>query len=292
MAGKNKLLIVEDDPQTAEMLCTYFSSQGYQVSTVAWGRDAIEFCQDTVPDLIIEDIRLPDIDGYGVVGALRKNLRTSHVPVVFLTERKDRKARIDGLKLGAVDYITKPFDVEELHLRVQNTLRRAAYMSLVDPVTGLPGRQIVWESIQRLVGETDWAVLYIALEGLDAFGEAYGFVAGDDVLRAMGLIVGNVLDEVGGSDGFVGHASKAELLVVTDESKAGRVWDMLVSRLSSAFDYFYPIQDLEPGRVSAPMWMAVGLAVASSGSFDTPDAIVDAAIEARQAVVAGPGTRH
>ena len=100
MAGQRKLLIVEDDPQTAEMLCTYFTSQGYQVSTVAWGRDAIEFCQHTVPDLIIEDIRLPDMDGYGVVLELRKNLRTSHVPIVFLTELKDRKARIEGLRLG------------------------------------------------------------------------------------------------------------------------------------------------------------------------------------------------
>ena len=89
MAKQTKILIVEDDPDTAEMLSAYFQAQGYEVLTVSWGNDALKLCQDTVPDLVIQDIRLPDIDGYEVVRELRKNLRTSKVPIIFLTEKKD-----------------------------------------------------------------------------------------------------------------------------------------------------------------------------------------------------------
>ncbi|HID62834.1 MAG TPA: response regulator transcription factor, partial [Anaerolineae bacterium] len=117
---KNKILIVEDDLDTSDMLRVYFEAQGYEVLTAAWGGDALEICQKTLPDLIIQDIRLPDIDGYEICRRLRDNLRTSQIPFIFLTEKRERDDKIAGLKLGAVDYITKPFDVQELRLRVRN----------------------------------------------------------------------------------------------------------------------------------------------------------------------------
>jgi PleD family two-component response regulator len=288
MAERNKILIVEDDAETAEMLSTYFESKGYHVSTVAWGSDAIEFCQHTVPDLIIEDIRLPDINGYEVVRELRKNLRTSQVPIVFLTKRQDRKDRIAGLQLGAIDYITKPFDVKELYLRVQNALSRASYTSLVSPVTGLPGMHVARERLEALLAEGRWAVLCVAIGGLEAFSDAYGFVAGDDVLRAVGLIVSNVVDETGDLDDFVGHIDKAEFLLVTRENKARNMYDKLVSRLERTFDYFYPIKDIESGHVEAPMTAEVGIVVPSSGPYDRPDAILDAVRKSREVVVVSP----
>ncbi len=151
MTKPYKILIVEDDPDTAEMLRAYFETQGYQVLTTAWGNEAIEVCRDTVPDLIIEDIRLPDIDGYQVVHELRKHTRTSNVPIIFLTERQARDDKIAGLRLGAVAYLSKPFDMQELHLCVRNALRRASYTSLVSPVTGLPVRQITEEWLRQII---------------------------------------------------------------------------------------------------------------------------------------------
>ena len=150
---KRHILIVEDDMDTSDMLCAYFEGQGYEVTTAAWGNDALQLCQEIVPDLIIQDIRLPDINGYEVVKQLRHSGRTQQVPVIFLTEMRDRADRIAGLKLGAVDYITKPFDMQELRLRVRNALRRASYESLVSPVTGLPGERVVLEKLEQLLTE-------------------------------------------------------------------------------------------------------------------------------------------
>ncbi len=286
MPKQSKILIVEDDPDTAEMLRAYFEAQGYQVLTAGWGNDALKLCQTTVPDLVIQDIRLPDIDGYEVVRELRKNLRTSKVPIIFLTEKKARNDRIAGLKLGAVDYITKPFDMQELRLRVRNALRRASYTSLVDPVTGLPGRQVVEEQLQELLNKNHWALLYITIADMDAFNEAYGFVAGDDVLRAVGLIVSNVVDEVGTIDDFVGHLDKTSFVLVTHESKAQEIHEKLAARLGRAFNYFYPIKDLESGRVSAPMRAEVGMVTAADGPYTDSQSILQAAIDSRYPVAA------
>ncbi|MGH2525092.1 MAG: response regulator transcription factor, partial [Anaerolineales bacterium] len=132
MADKQTLLVVEDDPNLAEMLTNYFNIQGYRVLTFDWGEDAVRTCQLDPPQLALLDVRLPDIDGYEVARRLRTHRRTQTIPLIFLTERNARSDRLRGLELGAVDYITKPFDLKELQLRVRNALHRARLSLLVN----------------------------------------------------------------------------------------------------------------------------------------------------------------
>jgi PleD family two-component response regulator len=288
MATQNRILIVEDDPDTAEMLTSYFEGRGYQILTAAWGGDALKLCRDSVPDLIIQDIRLPDIDGYQVVRELRESTRTSRVPVVFLTEKNQRNDKITGLRLGAVDYVTKPFDMQELHLRVRNALRRAGYTSLVSPITGLPGEQLVTERLGEALSEGHWAVLHIVIYELDAFGEAYGFVAADDVLRAVGLMIGNLVDQIGAVDDLVGHIDKAEFVVVTGENRAVEIREALAEKLSRAFHRFYPIQDIESGQVTSAMSAGIGLVAASSGPYESVALVLDTVRHASRTVLPFP----
>ena len=288
MTRPYKILIVEDDPNTAEMLRAYFETQGYQVLTAAWGSEAIQVCQDTVPDLIIEDIRLPDIDGYQVVHELRKHTRTSNVPIIFLTERQAHDDRIAGLRLGAVAYLSKPFDMQELNLRVRNALRRASYASLVSPITGLPVRQVTQEWLRQVLDQEGWAIVYVSVCNIESFSETYGFVAGDDVLRAVGLIIGHVVDELGTLDDHVGHIDRAGFVLVTQEGRVGEMQQALASRLSKAFNYFYPIRDLQTGQVTAPMHVQVGVTTASAGPFDHPESIMVAVANACQTITVRP----
>jgi DNA-binding response OmpR family regulator len=94
------------------------------------GQEALDKTRCGMPHLIVLDIMLPDIDGYEVCRTLRTNTRTSHIPVIFLTQKDERSDRLQGLELGADDYITKPFDIEELKLRVQNAIARSERESL------------------------------------------------------------------------------------------------------------------------------------------------------------------
>ena len=99
-----KILIVEDDLDVAEMLNAYFGVQGYDVTTVNWGEDGVRKCLESRPNIVILDIRLPDIDGYEVARRLRENRRTADIPIIFLTEKRERGDRLKGLELHADDY--------------------------------------------------------------------------------------------------------------------------------------------------------------------------------------------
>jgi len=187
------ILVVEDDVDVADMLNAYFRVQGYEVQVVNEGGQAVENCRNNRPDLVILDIRLPDVDGYEVARRLRSNRRTGDIPIIFLTEKRQRADRLQGLELGADDYITKPFDIQELRLRVRNALRRTAQGTLTNPVTGLPEGTLLDERLSECLESDGWALLQISLENLDAFREAYGFVASDDVQRAVSLMTFNAV---------------------------------------------------------------------------------------------------
>ena len=244
---KHTLLIVEDDLDTAEMLRVYFEAQGYRVIIADTGHSALEKCRHENPDLILLDVRLPDIDGFDVGQALQNDIRTSRLPVIFVTERRERDDRITGLKLGAIDYITKPFDVQELRLRVRNALRRAGSQN--NPVTGLPAEKLTLDRLSYMLETESWAVLGITIVGLDKFNDIYGFVARDDVLRAIALTLTSAVDEVGSMDDFVGQPGENQFVIVTLPSKIKRLATQVEERLNQAITYFYPIHDREAGYV-------------------------------------------
>ena len=242
---KSKILIIEDDLDVAEMLNAYFRVQGYEVFTVNWGEDGVRSCQTVHPDLVILDIRLPDIDGYEVARRLRGDRRTSDVPIIFLTEKRDRADRLQGLEIGADDYITKPFDVQELRLRVRNALKRVSQGSLTNPVTGLPEGALVDEKLSEVLGKDGVAVLFVAIENMDAFREAYGFVASDDVLRAISLMIMNTIREVSRPEDFLGHFNNTDFILVLPPSNLMALSEKLRARLEQSMEYFYPIKDRE-----------------------------------------------
>jgi PleD family two-component response regulator len=242
---KPKILIVEDDVDVAEMLNAYFRVQGYEVFTVNWGEDGVRSCQTVHPDLVILDIRLPDIDGYEVARRLRGDRRTAEVPIIFLTEKRDRSDRLQGLEIGADDYITKPFDVQELRLRVRNALKRVNQGSLTNPVTGLPEGALVDEKLSEVIGKDGVAVLFVSIDNMVSFREAYGFVASDDVLRAISLMIVNTMREISRPEDFLGHISGTDFILVIPPSNLAALSEKLRLRLDQSVEYFYPIKDRE-----------------------------------------------
>jgi DNA-binding response OmpR family regulator len=240
---KSKILVVEDDLDVAEMLNAYFRVQGYEVFTVNWGEDGVRACQTINPDLVVLDIRLPDIDGYEVARRLRTDRRTQDVPIIFLTEKRDRADRLHGLEMGADDYITKPFDVQELRLRVRNALRRATQGSLNNPVSGLPDGALVDEKLNEVILKGKSSIFLVSIVNLDVFRDAYGFVASDDVLRAISLMIHNAMREVGDSDDFVGHLTPTDFVLVVSPAKLTVLQERVRTRLEQSLDYFYPIKD-------------------------------------------------
>ena len=119
---KGSILVVEDDLDISTMLRIYFEAKEYKVIVASRGEKALEACQKELPSVVILDIILPDMDGYEVCRRLKSDRRTSHVPIIFLTQKGERIDELSGLVLGAVDYITKPFDIAELESSVEKSI--------------------------------------------------------------------------------------------------------------------------------------------------------------------------
>ena len=118
---KEKILVVDDEASIRRILETRLSMIGYDVVTAADGEEALEIFYDSVPDLVVLDVMMPKLDGYGVCQELRKE---SDIPIIMLTALGDVADRITGLELGADDYVVKPFSPKELEARIRSVLRR------------------------------------------------------------------------------------------------------------------------------------------------------------------------
>ncbi len=130
--AKGKILVVDDEKKMVDLVRAYLERDGYKVVEAADGRQALDVFHRTLPDLLILDLMLPEIDGLEVCREIR---RTSDVPIIMLTARDDDTDKLIGLELGADDYITKPFSPRELVARVRVILRRAHPSPTPPPAT-------------------------------------------------------------------------------------------------------------------------------------------------------------
>ncbi|MBV6396776.1 MAG: Response regulator SaeR [Anaerolineales bacterium] len=242
---KYKLLIVEDDLEVAEMVTSFFKKNNYEVIAANWGEDGVRACQSDHPDLVILDIRLPDIDGYEVARRLRTDRRTADVPIIFLTEKRERSDKLHGLELGADDYITKPFDIAELRLRVRNALERINQQALTNSITGLPDGALVYERLKESLQKEGVGVLLISLTHVDEFREAYGFVASDDVLRAFSVLVQTSMKDTGAGNDFLGHFGAVDFVILTASGVVQSLQDRIRQKMAQSVEKFYPIKDRE-----------------------------------------------
>lgn len=298
--GKARLLVVEDDVDIGNMLKIYFSGMDFDVDVAVRGSDALEKTKQSLPHLIVLDIMLPDIDGYEVCRNLRTNLRTSHIPVIFLTQKDERSDKLQGLELGADDYITKPFDIEELKLRVQGAIKRSERESLTDPRSGLPAGRLIENRLREIIREKGWALLDAGINHFDSFKNVYGFVAGDDVLRFSAIVIGEVVDEVGNPSDYIGHAGGDNFIVITTEDKAEIVKSRLKDRFDQEVQTHYNFIDRQQGFVQTPMsdgttvkapfmTMSIGVVSPSQHSFADIREITELSAEARRQDAAAGG---
>jgi PleD family two-component response regulator len=291
--GKSRLLVVEDDNDISNMLKIYFNSLGYDVDVAPRGMEALDKTHTVLPHLIVLDIMLPDIDGYEVCRRLRQSTRTSHIPVIFLTQKDERSDKLQGLELGADDYITKPFDIEELKLRVQGAIRRSEREALTDPRSGLPAGRLIEEQLRGTIRKTGWAYMDIRINYFDQFKDVYGFVAADDVLRFAAMVMSEVVDELGSPSDFIGHAGGDNFVIIGSEDAAEKIRARLKARFAEEVQTHYNFMDRQQGFIMAPnaegqmektplMSFSIGIVTPKQQSFADIREITELAADVRR----------
>jgi DNA-binding response OmpR family regulator len=247
--GKRALLVIEDDPDTSAMLGMYFAGHNYQVDVAARGDQGLTAARRLLPDLVLLDINLPDLDGYTICRGLRESPRTSHIPIIFLTEKASLSERVQGLGAGAQDYVTKPFDLEELRLRVQNLIARSARENVLDPRSNLPTGSWVDDQLRRARERAGWHILECRLDSFQPFVDQNGFVAGDEVLQFAGQLLRETIKAMGTPEDFVGHPAHDTFLVITGAADTGPLAAHLQHRFNDEVKSHYSFMDREQGYV-------------------------------------------
>jgi len=297
--SKGRILVVEDDFDISNMLRIYFSGQQYEVQIAPRGSEALALTRKQLPHLIILDIMLPDMNGYDVCRELRTTTRTSHIPIIFLTQKDERSDKIAGLELGADDYITKPFDIEELKLRVQNAIASANRQAHIDSKSGLPTGRLIEDHLRSLMhGDKPWTYMDVKINYFDPFTEVYGFVAGDEVLRFMALLMGEVVDEVGTPDDFMGHPGRDNFVAITHTNDPDLFKQRLTERFNEEVKQHYSFIDRERGYILVPdstsgerqeslMTLSVGAVSTATHQFSDIREITELAAEDRRRGLTG-----
>ncbi|GAB5492923.1 MAG: hypothetical protein Phog2KO_31380 [Phototrophicaceae bacterium] len=243
MSNKHRLLLIEDDIDVAEMLLIYFQSQKYEVMHADNGADGIELARTKFPNLILLDVMLPDMDGYEICYQLRKMALTKYIPTLFLTQKDGRASKVKGLELGADDYITKPFDIDELRLRVENSIRRATRENLTEARTGLPTGELVQEERDK---RSDTTEIIFTLEGFDVYTDVYSFIAANNALYHAGKTIRDVLSELGQHNDFVGIEND-KFIVLTDYVDTEAIKEKIKQDFKEKVHTFYSFKDAERG---------------------------------------------
>ena len=225
-----RVLVVEDDEATRGALHALLDDAGYVCDEVADGERAVAVMRDARFDLVLLDLGLPGMSGADVHRHLRRDPRTRFLPIVFLTAQTDREAKLAELEAGAEDFITKPYDADELLARVGSAVRRWSGLRNLNPLSGLPGNPTITEELEsRLARSEHFALLYVDIDRFKEFNDHYGFTRGDRVITMLAEIL---IDAAGADQRFVGHIGGDDFVLLARAEDAEAIELVLRERIS------------------------------------------------------------
>ncbi|MBN1935949.1 MAG: response regulator [Anaerolineae bacterium] len=276
---KSLVLIVEDDQNVAEMLHTFLRTKQYRLLSTPLGKEVVDICKQHDPDLVLLDINLPDIDGYEVCRRLRETLTTSSIPIIFLTQKSLREDRLQGLGTGGDDYITKPFDIQELLLRMQSVLRRAKYRAGFDQISGLPGGPLVEERLKLLLNRRDWAILLVGVGNFECFTRQYGHMK-DQFIGYVGQLVEQAANEAGNFEDFVGRVGTVDFVIITTPPRIARLRERIERKFNQAMNPAHGNGGKRP--LTADLSLSFGIVLGSDGPYGDVRTLGEAIMRSRQ----------
>jgi len=216
-----KILVVDEDPQVRQLVAEILESRGLSVVSAPNGSEGLSMARQDRPDLVVLDIRTAGMNGFEFCRHLRRGFLTSTIPIIVLTSLNKTADRIEGMQMGADDYVTRPFDPEELVARVTTHLQRTERDIQTSPLTRLPGNPAVETALlERIAADLPFAVCYFDLDHFKPYNSLYGFMAGDLVLKMLSEIIVTAVLEHGNDDDFVGHEGGDDFVVITAPDRA------------------------------------------------------------------------
>lgn len=275
-----RVLIVDDSPDALALAKARLGKEGLELLCADGGRAGLEMAARQRPDLILLDLDMPDISGFDVCRSLKADDELCMIPIIFLSGSGGPEDKVEGLNLGAVDYVTKPFDAFELRARVNAALRTKRLQDLlmerakIDPLTGMANRRAMmerlgmeWARIQRHGGS-----LSFIMGDVDHFklvNDSHGHMVGDRALQAIAGVIAGQCRETDLSSRYGGEEFA---IVVPNETTSGAI--ILAERCRQSVEAIH----LSSGAETVSVTISFG--VADAVDADSPEAIIQKADEA------------
>ena len=245
-----RILLIDDDPDIVRFVTTNLELQGYAVKSALTVAEGLTMALTEAPDLVVLDIVLDDGDGYQVLDRLRTNAGTANVPVMIVSAKAQARDVVSGLDAGADDYLSKPFDIDELLSRIKAVLRRSRAMRDLSPLTGLPGNFRIAEELERRINAGGLvAVVHADLDHFKAFNDHYGFMRGDNVIKFTANTLLESAAAVGDATSFIGHVGGDDFIMVMDPDHSEAFCSEVVERFDDGILDFYDSHDAMRGDV-------------------------------------------
>ena len=306
-AARVKVMVCDDDAGIRMISREVLENAGYLVREAENGHQAIEEARTFRPDLMLLDVMMPDLDGFATAKRFRSEAAGAMTPVIFVSARGQTADKVRAFKLGADDYLVKPFDAAELVARVEKALERRGRELDASPTTKLPGAGAIESEIERRLGEGgDLAFCYLDLDNLKAFNDYYGYAKADGVIRQTGDLVREVIAREGGPEDFIGHIAGDDFVFITSSERVDRVCRSICESFDRLVPLYYNKGDRERTYIEAPdrygvtrrfPIMSVSIAALTTrrgepSPFKGYADLASAAAEAKQRAKAIPGSSY
>lgn len=242
----SRILVVEDSPQMLNLIRTILLRAGFEVTTGSNGKEGLAAVESSEVDLIISDIMMPEMDGFQFCQEVRKNSRISNIPFIFLSARGGIQDKMSGFQDGADDYITKPFDPNELVMRVTAMLMRASRYRMeayTDSLTGLSNRRYFDKKLGEMVSlahryKQPFSLAMLDIDFFKDFNDKFGHLVGDQILIHLGKFL---RDELRDSDFSCRYGGEEFVIILPDTTKESAFH--LVDRLRKKFSETPLVED-------------------------------------------------
>ena len=246
---KLRILITEDELNLREVLHMQLELAGFDVVEACNGDEALAQAEQTRPDLILLDVMMPGMDGYETLRRLRASYATRYIPVIMLTAKDTKRDVLSGFRDGANDYLTKPYDRDELLLRIGNQLRWSRQQREANPLTGLPGNLSINDEIERrLAAGTPFALLQVDIDFFKAYNDLYGYPRGDDAIQTLSRILVDAARH-DGEGAFVGHIGGDDFVLLASPENAETIGQEVIDTFNRAVPSLYDPEDRDRGYV-------------------------------------------
>lgn len=298
---KQKILVIDDDRLIRHVICHTLETD-YEVVQASSGMEGLTLAQNRPPDLVLLDVMMPGMDGYEVCQRLRAQAAMLNTPVIMLTALDQVDAKIRGLNVGADDYLTKPFNLDELKTRVQAHLRRSARDLNASPLTFLPGNSAIEQTmIERIARKEPFAVLYIDLNHFKVYNDQYGWLKGDVVIKLLARAIQNAVAVHSNLNDFVGHIGGDDFVVVSTPNRAGKIAQDVINLFDGAIPDYYDADTRKRGYIEAkdrfgrltrfPLTsVAIAIVTNERRALEHPSQIAAFAAEVKRIVKSHPGS--